>query len=431
MTDTNQDELPRALQLLHMDGVSGTITSQSVTESQDSNSREHSIPLNELARGNSLSNSRNSVHAAVDSQELETETKSFRTINSTTFTAAASPIQRDHPEAPATHTEPTTITVAPLTTTGTMGQIEQDNTVPDYKNSGNGSNNQAQNSVEGHSPSILLDGHTTTENRDKKEMEDNYNKGFAYYHGKGTAQDYPKAFEYLYKAAKQGHVGARHKLGYMYDHGRGYIYLNGRGVTKNPSKAVEWYQKAAIQGEPTAQHNLALAYEVGRGIAKDFTKAAEWYQISANNGYSKAQLHLGIMYQKGHGLTPDYSKAAEWYEKAASRGNTTALKNLGLIYEIGSGVTQDYTKAAELYKTAASEGDRLAQYKLGSLYRNGYGVSKNFSKAVELYRRAARRGYLDSRHELGILYFNGEGVLKDMCKTMECWELAIDLRDAR
>ncbi|KAF9348097.1 hypothetical protein BGX26_000461, partial [Mortierella sp. AD094] len=153
MTDTNQDELSHAFPLLHMDGVSGTITSLPMTKSQDSNLGEHSIPLNELARCNSSSNSRNSVHAVVDSQEVETETASSRTINYTTITAAASSsYHRDHPETLATDTEPTTITAAPITTTRTMGQIEQDNAVPDYKNNDDDSNTQTQNSAEGYAP---------------------------------------------------------------------------------------------------------------------------------------------------------------------------------------------------------------------------------------------------------------------------------------
>ncbi|KAF9344509.1 hypothetical protein BGX26_004293, partial [Mortierella sp. AD094] len=330
MTDINQDDLPHVFRH-HVDGVSGTITSLAVTESQDSDSGEHAIPLNELARDNSSRNSRNSVHAVVDTQEAETETESSRTINSPAITAAASSYHRDHPETLATETEPTKITAAPITTT------EQDNTVPECKNSGDDSNNQAQNSTERYAPSVIMDGYTATSNRDNYDMEDDYNKGFACFYAEGVAQDYPKAFEYFHKAAKQGHVDAHHKLGYMYDHGK--------GVGMDHAKALEWYQRVADNGYAKSQYNLGIMYEQGQGLTRDFSKAAEWYQKSADQGYQNALNRLGFMYHRGHGVTQNINKAVECYETAANLGNTRAQCNLGNIYLNGRGATKNPSKA--------------------------------------------------------------------------------------
>ena len=61
-------------------------------------------------------------------------------------------------------------------------------------------------------------------------------------------KDYKKAFEYLKKAAEQGHVDAQYCVG--------VCYAGGVGVEKNLNKAIEYLKKAADQGSDAAKETL-------------------------------------------------------------------------------------------------------------------------------------------------------------------------------
>ena len=76
-----------------------------------------------------------------------------------------------------------------------------------------------------------------------------YAMGMAYLEGKSVSQDLPVAAAWFYKAAMQGHSGARLKLGYM--------YLKGIGVPVDKPKATAWLNKAAESGNGIARQWLA------------------------------------------------------------------------------------------------------------------------------------------------------------------------------
>ena len=83
---------------------------------------------------------------------------------------------------------------------------------------------------------------------DEKDAEDN-RIGWLYYNGKGTAQDYKKAFEWWFKSANKGYWADQYNLGMCYE--------NGYGCKKDTKKAKEWYRKAMEQGDKDAK----AAYE--------------------------------------------------------------------------------------------------------------------------------------------------------------------------
>ncbi len=67
--------------------------------------------------------------------------------------------------------------------------------------------------------------------------------------------DYATAYRGFQSAAGQGHSGAQHILGVMYN--------NGKGVPRDHAEAVRWYRRAAGQGNARAQNNLGLMYYNG------------------------------------------------------------------------------------------------------------------------------------------------------------------------
>jgi hypothetical protein len=83
--------------------------------------------------------------------------------------------------------------------------------------------------------------------------------------------------------AKGGDFVAQYKLGYAY-------YL-GRGIAQDYSQAAIWWKKAAEQGYPDAQNNLGALYNSGRGVPQSYSEAYFWQNLAAAraNGPLQAQ----------------------------------------------------------------------------------------------------------------------------------------------
>src|SRR5580658_114177 len=88
--------------------------------------------------------------------------------------------------------------------------------------------------------------------------DDDFNQAQAYL----KAQNYEKAVEYLKRAAKKEHRGARSKLGYM--------YLTHTHVEKDFKKAHKFLKLAQKQDCPVAQFFLGLMYQNGHGVKPNY-----------------------------------------------------------------------------------------------------------------------------------------------------------------
>jgi len=174
--------------------------------------------------------------------------------------------------------------------------------------------------------------------------EAQFNLGFAYAIGHGTAMDETQALAWFHRAAAQGHDGAQNNLGMM--------YANGNGVTIDKIQGVAWYRKAAEQGLADAQRNLGLMYAHGEGVTKDKVQAIVWYRRAAEQGFAEAQYDLGFALEEGLGIQQDATQAVVWYRKAAEQGLAKAQHNLGVMYAEGRGVATDDAEAAKWYRKA-------------------------------------------------------------------------------
>ena len=281
-------------------------------------------------------------------------------------------------------------------------------------------------------------------------------------------------FNFLRKAAEQGHAGSQRNLGLRYQ--------NGIGVNKDMTEAVKWYRKAADQGYADAQNDLGVCYSKGWGVNKDMTEAVKWYRKAANQGQVDAQFTLGFYYENGRGVSKDMTEAVKWYRKAAEQGNADAQNTLGVCYADGNGVNQDMTEAVKWYRLAAEQGnaaaqsalreiannpprkdepkkqppqsyqnmeggkqeneldslreaaeqgEREAQKKLGYRYYSGDGVSQDMTEVVKWYRLAAEQGSALAQCNLGNCYYNGEGVDKDMAQAVKWYRAAAEQGNAQ
>lgn len=59
------------------------------------------------------------------------------------------------------------------------------------------------------------------------------------------------------------------------------FYEKEAGVKENPKAAFDWLQKAAIQGHVKAQQQVVFCYRFGKGVAKDEGEAVAWYRKAA------------------------------------------------------------------------------------------------------------------------------------------------------
>ncbi|MDD6881551.1 MAG: AAA family ATPase, partial [Firmicutes bacterium] len=112
---------------------------------------------------------------------------------------------------------------------------------------------------------------------DQKTIDDLWNEGVQYYQN----NRFDKALEIFTKAAELGSDRAQYNTGYM--------YMNGLGTAQDYSKAVYWLEKSAAQNNAKAFDALAFCYHNGYGVAKDPYKALEYYQKAAELGHEDAK----------------------------------------------------------------------------------------------------------------------------------------------
>lgn len=137
--------------------------------------------------------------------------------------------------------------------------------------------------------------------------------GILYEEGKFVKQDDQKALEYYLMAAENGSTGAMNNIGNFYFHGK--------GVAKAYDKAFTWYRKAAdLSGNAAAECSLGMCYQYGYGTAIDHEKARSFYEMSAKQGLGLAYYRLGLLYEQGLGVAQDMHTAKQYFGEALHRG---------------------------------------------------------------------------------------------------------------
>lgn len=242
--------------------------------------------------------------------------------------------------------------------------------------------------------------------------------GYMYNNGWGTARSYSDAVYWFRKSAEQGNARAQNSLGVM--------YRLGHGVKQSDAEAASWYKRAADQGNYYAQSNLAFLYKKGFGVTKSDSEAAYWYRKAAEQGYADSQVDLGLMYENGTGVQQSYADAMMWYRKASEQNNYYGQYNLGTMYEYGKGVEKSYTQALYWYQKAAEQGYASAQTQLGYFYLNGYGTEKDYAKAFEWSKKAAEQNNATGMANLGFCYYYGRGTAENRQEAQRWMRKAAD-----
>src|SRR5690606_22720570 len=107
--------------------------------------------------------------------------------------------------------------------------------------------------------------------------------GMALLDGTHVERDADKAYQYLRRAADDGHVLAQFNFA--------QLTLKLRPGSTGIAEAVDYYEKAALAGLPDAEYALAQIYDNGLGgRARDPQEARKWLRKAAEKNFDTAQL---------------------------------------------------------------------------------------------------------------------------------------------
>jgi TPR repeat protein len=137
--------------------------------------------------------------------------------------------------------------------------------------------------------------------------------------------DYDSAFILCTKSAEQGNVNSQFNLG--------WLYSEGKGTAKDDKQLVYWHTKAAEQGHVDAQYFLGVMYDNGEVMPADDKQAIYWYTKAAEQGDEYAQGSLAFKHYFGQGTLKDSVVAYAWLNVAAAQGNENAVKGRGYMEE--------------------------------------------------------------------------------------------------
>jgi uncharacterized protein len=243
-----------------------------------------------------------------------------------------------------------------------------------------------------------------------------------------------KSFEWIFKAAEQGHELAIFELkspiplyGNILKDGDNlaeyykktieglpqYLYQIGSIVlaAEKTDSAIKYITQAAEQGNVDAQYKLGLIFYQGVGVEQDYKKSFDWTSKAAKQGNSQAESLLGEFYRLGNGVTQDYRRSFEWFLKAAEHGNANAQYCLFLMYYSGNGIPKNFNIGFDWLLKSAAQGFLQAQSLAGKIYSNGadMGIAQNYKESFKWFTKAAEAGHPDSQFQLSSSYILGRG----------------------
>jgi TPR repeat protein len=194
----------------------------------------------------------------------------------------------------------------------------------------------------------------------------------------------------LLQLAKAGDNVAQYEVASHYDYG--LMIADVEIVAESKSKAFEWYYKAYKNGNDDAIIRTADFLSEGIYCEQDIELAIEFYKKGIDNGSGIAANNLAIIYRDNQ----DYKKAFELYKIAQKPDKSNSLK-LALCYYFGIGTEKSIENALEIllkisqdiseFRNCQYEVDE-ANYLLGRIYLDGEVVERSIHKACHFIKLA-------------------------------------------
>ncbi len=160
----------------------------------------------------------------------------------------------------------------------------------------------------------LIDEASSKNEQEAKTEELLYEKGNAYYYGKGVEINYKKAFE-IFKdlADNKQHLGAMEALCYMYYYGKGteVNYSLARKYCENIENKIRNCNSNIL-------HFLGEMYFEGLGVEIDYTKAKVYFEKALSKDLKDADdiyYKLGLLNSGNYGIEKDEEVSNTYFNK--------------------------------------------------------------------------------------------------------------------
>jgi hypothetical protein len=225
----------------------------------------------------------------------------------------------------------------------------------------------------------------------------------------GAVQDNAEVKRLLLAAADQGDLYAAFDLAEIYRTG-------GAEEPKDADEAAKWYRRAADQGYIPARMRLGRMLFYGDGVAADRDEAFRMFLPVAERGRAIAQAYVGLCYVLGCGVAQNAEQARRWIELSTRKDDLTAeyIANSAraFMYKMGFGVPQDLAEARkwfgdDLAHIITNFGEPIDRYELGLMEASGIGGAHD-----------DRQAYADLAFAVDSGYSAASGALESLKETM-------------
>lgn len=276
-------------------------------------------------------------------------------------------------------------------------------------------------------------------------------------------RDFPKALDYLQRAARLGSKQAGSLLAFLMQ--QGLLVSELRLInTTNVEGDISAYQSAGLAKGSDYARAWAVAGHIQckrltRAYLPEFLnqQVPSFYAVPYFDEFSDcmgscdsiaahaqklASDAIAHYQKKGGHMNYDIGTLREVLEdvekqeavtrlnmlkKMAAGGDQHAVASLADSYLFGNtevGIDRDPTAAVEFYRQAADAGNLGAMQNLGTLLLHGIGGEKNHTQALHYLRKAAALGSPAAYNGLGYMSENGLGVETNKTQALEYFKLA-------
>ena len=125
--------------------------------------------------------------------------------------------------------------------------------------------------------------------------------------------------------ADLGYEHAQSNAGFILDRGESTLFDKNQSL----ARALSYWSRAASQGYVVARLKLGDYHYYGFGTEPDYSTSAFHYRFAAENDRNpQAMFNLGYMHEQGYGMDKDIHLAKRYYDLAAATSSEAQVKYL-------------------------------------------------------------------------------------------------------
>ena len=226
--------------------------------------------------------------------------------------------------------------------------------------------------------------------------------GISYLEGRGVEKDENLGYDWIRKAAENGHALSRVMTGER--------LLSQADNEQSKQTGQEYIDSILLNASPQELYTISYSFGHGLRLTKNPEKARYWAKAAADKGSVNGTYYLGELYWNAK----EVPEALKCFEKAAEMGLTAAELQTGRIYLYGAdGVPKNPAKAVYWMKKAAPIASNEDLLTLVGLELSGPRAVKNHEDAQKYLDMYIARAKPEELEENAEKYWNGIGVRKN------------------